>query len=134
MCVGGPYDYYDVPRHIRTFARGFYPMGYATYAFNKHVMGVGAMVQSGNLVLRRDVMEGMGRYSDAFTFHGEDTDVARRMSRVGDVVFTFKLTTKSVGRRLRGDALVMTGLRYSVNYSWATYFRRPFTTAWNDYR
>ncbi len=134
VCVSGPYDYHDVPLHIRTFARCFYLVGYATYAFNKHVMGVGAMVQGGNFVLLRDVMERIGGYSDAFTFYGEDTDVARRMSRVGDVVFTFKLTAKSSGRRLRGDGLVMTGVRYSANYLWATYFRKPFTTSWNDYR
>lgn len=134
VCLSGPYDYYDVPIHIRAFARTFYLVGYATYAFNKHVMGVGAMVQGGNFVLVRDVMERLGGYSNAFTFYGEDTDVARRMSKVGDVVFTFKLMAKSSGRRLRGDGLVMTGFRYSANYLWATYFRKPFTTAWNDYR
>ncbi len=134
VCFSGPYDYYDVPMHIRAFARTFYLVGYATYAFNKHVMGVGSMVQGGNFVLVRDVMEQIGGYSNAFTFYGEDTDVARRMSRVGDVVFTFKLMAKSSGRRLRGDGLVMTGIRYSANYLWATYFRKPFTEAWNDYR
>ena len=134
VCFSGPYDYYDVPMHIRAFARTFYIVGYATYAFNKHVMGIGAMVQGGNFVLVRDVMERIGGYSNAFTFYGEDTDIARRMSRVGDVVFTFKLMAKSSGRRLRGDGLVMTGIRYSANYLWATYFRKPFTTAWNDYR
>ena len=134
VCVSGPYDYHDVPIHIRAFTRGFYLMGYATYAFNKHVLGVGAMVQGGNFVLVRDVMEGIGGYSDAFTFYGEDTDIARRMSKVGDVVFTFKLTAKSSGWRLRGDGVVMTGIRYGANYLWATFFRKPFTTAWNDYR
>ena len=134
VVLSGPYDYHDVPMHIRAFAWCFYLMGYATYTFNKHVLGVGAMVQGGNFVLVRDVMERIGGYSDAFTFYGEDTDVARRMSRVGDVVFTFKLTAKSSGRRLRGDGLVMTGIRYSTNYLWATFFRKPFTTAWNDYR
>ena len=132
VCFSGPYDYYDVPMHIRAFARTFYLVGYATYAFNKHVMGVGAMVQGGNFVFVRDVMERIGGYSNAFTFYGEDTDIARRMSRVGDVVFTFKLMAKSSGRRLLGDGLVMTGIRYSTNYLWAKFFRKPFTTAWSD--
>jgi glycosyltransferase involved in cell wall biosynthesis len=134
VVVSGPYDYYDVPVHIRAFARGFYLMGYATYAFNKHVLGVGAMVQGGNFVMVSDAMAGIGGYSDAFTFYGEDTDVARRMSKVGDVVFTFKLTAKSSGRRLRGDGVLRTGIRYGANYLWATFLRKPFTTAWNDYR
>ena len=134
VALSGPYDYHDVPFRIRYAAKSFYWMGYATYVFNKRVLGVGSMVQGGNFVVLRDAMESIGGISDRFTFYGEDTDIARRMSKVGDVVFTFALTAKSSGRRLRGDGLIMTGVRYSANYLWATFFRKPFTTAWNDYR
>jgi len=134
VVLSGPYDYYDVPAHIRAAARVFYAVGFATYVFNKRVLGCGSMVQGGNFVLRRDALAGIGGYSDRFTFYGEDTDVASRMSRIGDVRFTYALTAKSSGRRLRGDGLIMTGVRYSANYLWATYFGKPFTTAWNDYR
>jgi glycosyltransferase involved in cell wall biosynthesis len=134
VVLSGPYDYYDVPIHIRTAARVFYAVGFMTYVFNKRVVGVGSMVQGGNFVLRRDVLAGIGGFSDRFTFYGEDTDIASRMSKVGDVKFTYALMAKSSGRRLRGDGLLMTGVRYSANYLWATYFRKPFTTAWNDYR
>ena len=134
VVLSGPYDYYDVPIHLRAAARVFYAVGFATYVFNKRVVGVGSMVQGGNFVLRRDVLAGIGGFSDRFTFYGEDTDIASRMSRVGDVKFTYALMAKSSGRRLQGDGLIMTGVRYSANYLWATYFRKPFTTAWNDYR
>ena len=134
VVLSGPYDYYDVPFHIRAAARLFYAVGFATYVFNKRVLGVGSMVQGGNFVLLRDALAGIGGFSDRFTFYGEDTDIASRMSRVGDVKFTFALMAKSSGRRLQGDGLIMTGVRYSTNYLWATYFRKPFTTAWNDYR
>ncbi len=134
VVLSGPYDYYDVPLHLRAAARVFYAVGFATYVFNKRVLGVGSMVQGGNFVLRRDVLAGIGGFSDRFTFYGEDTDIASRMSRVGDVKFTYALMAKSSGRRLQGDGLIMTGVRYSANYLWATYFRKPFTTAWNDYR
>jgi glycosyltransferase involved in cell wall biosynthesis len=134
VVLSGPYDYYDVPIHIRTAARVFYAVGFMTYVFNKRVVGVGSMVQGGNFVLRRDVLAGIGGFSDRFTFYGEDTDIASRMSKVGDVKFTYALMAKSSGRRLQGDGLLMTGVRYSANYLWATYFRKPFTTAWNDYR
>ena len=134
VVLSGPYDYYDVPLHLRAAARVFYAVGFATYVFNKRVLGVGSMVQGGNFVLRRDTLAGIGGFSDRFTFYGEDTDIASRMSRVGDVKFTYALMAKSSGRRLQGDGLIMTGVRYSANYLWATYFRKPFTTAWNDYR
>jgi glycosyltransferase involved in cell wall biosynthesis len=134
VTISGPYDYYDVPFHLRAAARLFYVVGFGTYAFNRKVLGVGSMVQGGNFVLRRDAMVRAGGFSDTFQFYGEDTDIARRMNREGKVVFTWALMAKSSGRRLRGDGLIMTGVRYSANYLWATYLRRPFTTAWNDYR
>lgn len=134
VALSGPYDYFDVPLHIRVFSRAFYMMGYATYCFNKHVLGVGSMVQGGNFVVLRDALAEAGGFSDTFQFYGEDTDIARRMNRVGNVTFTWKMMAKSSGRRLRGDGVVMTGIRYSANYLWATFFRKPFTNAWHDYR
>lgn len=134
VALSGPYDYHDVGLHIRAATWVFYLMGYATYAFNKHVLGVGSMVQGGNFVVERAALEKIGGFSDTFQFYGEDTDIARRMSHVGNVTFTFSLRAKSSGRRLRGDGVVMTGIRYSANYLWATFFRKPFTNAWHDYR
>ena len=134
VALSGPYDYFDVPFHIRAFARMFYLMGFCTYAFNKHVLGVGSMVQGGNFVVLRDALAKAGGFSDTFQFYGEDTDIARRMNRIGNVSFTWKMMAKSSGRRLRGDGVIMTGIRYSANYLWATFFRKPFTDAWHDYR
>lgn len=134
VVLSGPYDYYDVPRYMQVAARAFYGMGYMTYLFNKRVLGVGSMVQGGNFVVLRDAMAAIGGISDRFTFYGEDTDIAKRMSAVGDVTFTYALRAKSSGRRLQGDGMLLTGVRYGANYVWATFFRKPFTTAWNDYR
>ena len=134
VTLSGPYDYHDVPLRMRLAARLFYGMGYAAYVFNKRVLGVGAMVQGGNFVVKRDALASIGGISDRFTFYGEDTDIARRMSEVGDVIFTYKLMAKSSGRRLQGDGVFMTGIRYGANYLWANFLGKPFTTAWNDYR
>ena len=84
--------------------------------------------------VRRDALLQAGGFDTRFSFYGEDTDIARRMSRVGRVKFCWALTARSSGRRLRGDGLLMTGVRYSLNYLWTTFLRRPFTEAWNDYR
>lgn len=134
VTVSGPYDYYDVPFRIRAAARLFYVVGFGTYSFNRYVLRVGSMVQGGNFVLKREALIRAGGFDPSFTFYGEDTDIARRMAQVGSVKFTWVLMAKSSGRRLQGDGLLMTGLRYSSNYLWATFFKKPFTSAWQDYR
>lgn len=134
VTLSGPYDYHDVPARVRRAARVFYGMAYCTYLVNRHVLRVGSMVQGGNFVLRREALVKAGGFDDRFSFYGEDTDIARRMSQIGRVKFSWALMARSSGRRLSGDGLLMTGLRYSLNYLWTTFLRRPFTTAWNDYR
>jgi len=134
VAISGPYDYYDAPRRVRWAARLFYAAAFIPYLVNRHVLNVGSMVQGGNFVVRRTALEQAGGFGDRFTFYGEDTDIARRMHRVGRVKFSWMLTAKSSARRLCGDGLVMTGLRYGANYLTATFLRRPFTTAWTDYR
>jgi glycosyltransferase involved in cell wall biosynthesis len=134
VTVSGPYDYYDVPFHVRAAARMFYVVGFGTYSLNRYILKVGSMVQGGNFVLKRDALIRAGGFDPSFTFYGEDTDIARRMAQVGTVKFTWVLMAKSSGRRLKGDGLLMTGVRYSSNYIWATFFKKPFSSAWQDYR
>ena len=134
VTVSGPYDYYDVPFHVRAAARLFYVVGFGTYSLNRYVLKVGSMVQGGNFVLKREALIRAGGFDPSFTFYGEDTDIARRMAQVGTVKFTWVLMAKSSGRRLKGDGLLMTGVRYSSNYIWATFFKKPFSSAWQDYR
>ena len=134
VALSGPYDYHDVSPRVRWTARAFYGVAYGVYVFNRRVLGVGSMVQGGNFVVRRQSLEQAGGFDMRFTFYGEDTDIARRMSRVGRVTFTWALMAKSSGRRLAGDGLLLTGWRYSANYLWATFLGRPFTDAWHDHR
>ncbi len=134
VALSGPYIYYDAPMRIRAFARLFYCIGWCTYAVNRFVLRVGSMLQGGNFVVTRAALLQIGGFDPAFTFYGEDTDAARRLHRVGGVKFTFALPAFSSGRRLAGDGLFATGIRYSVNYLWATFMHRPYTRTSRDYR
>jgi glycosyltransferase involved in cell wall biosynthesis len=134
VALSGPYIYYDVPRRTRAAVRAFYVMGYGFYMLNRFVLRVGSMLQGGNFVVRRAALEEIGGYNPLFSFYGEDTDLARRLNAVGDVKFTFRLPALSSGRRLLEEGLLRIGLRYSMNFVWATFMRRPFTEEWIDVR
>jgi glycosyltransferase involved in cell wall biosynthesis len=134
VALSGPYIYYDVKKSTRIAVRAFYFMGYGFYVLNRFVLGVGSMLQGGNFVVRRTALEQIGGYNPVFSFYGEDTDLARRLTEVGKVKFTFRLPALSSGRRLLEEGLLRIGLRYSINFIWATFRHRPFTDEWLDIR
>jgi glycosyltransferase involved in cell wall biosynthesis len=134
VALSGPYIYYDVPMATRAVVRAFYGLGYLFYLINRFVLKVGSLLQGGNFVVRRSAMEAIGGYNPRFSFYGEDTDLARRLNEVGAVKFHFKLSALSSGRRLLGEGLLRMGVRYAMNFVWATFLRRPFTERWIDIR
>lgn len=134
MALSGPYIYYDVSATLRFFVDLFYRIGYFFYAINRFVLKVGSMMQGGNFIVRRSGLESIGGFNSEFQFYGEDTDLARRLSAIGDVKFTFDLPARSSGRRLVSEGPLKIGLRYAMNFVWATFFHRPFTDTWIDIR
>jgi len=134
VALSGPFIYYDLPPLDRFFVKLFYGIGYATYAFNKHVLRTGSMLQGGNFVVRRDAMEKIGGFDTSIHFYGEDTDVARRLQAIDNVKWTFRLPMYASGRRLSHEGLVRMGLRYAINYLWTTFAKKPWSEEYIDIR
>ena len=134
VALSGPYVYYGVPRKVNIVVGAYYRLAYAAYLFNRFVLNVGSMLQGGNFVVRRDAMLKLGSPSHRFSFYGEDTDMARRLTEIGGVKFTFRLPAASSGRRLAGEGVFTIGLRYTMNFFWATFRKKPFTEVWQDIR
>ena len=134
VAISGPYVYYGVKRRVNLVVGAYYRVAYTAYLFNRFVLNVGSMLQGGNFIVRRDAMLKLGAPDHRFSFYGEDTDLARRLSKVGGVKFTFRLTAQSSGRRLVGEGVFTIGLRYTMNFFWATFRHKPFTEAWQDIR
>jgi glycosyltransferase involved in cell wall biosynthesis len=132
--LSGPLIYYDMSRIGRLMVRAFYAVGYLVYLVMHHVLHAGAMIQGGNFIVRRAVLDKIGGYDTTIEFYGEDTDVARRVSREGRVKWTFRLPIYSSARRMKGEGLVTVGLRYAINYLWVAVRGRPFTKDYKDIR
>lgn len=134
VALSGPFIYYDLSRLQRFLVRIFYYAAYGTYVLNRHVLRVGSMVQGGNFVFRRSAWLEVGGYDRTISFYGEDTDVARRLARVGRVRWTFALPMRASGRRLKVEGVLRMGLRYSLNYFSVIFTGRPFTAEYTDVR
>ena len=130
----GPLVYYDLTPRQRVLVHVFYMTAWTTYAINRYILRVGSMVQGGNFVVNRAALEAIGGFNTAISFYGEDTDIARRLNTVGEVRFTFDLKMSSSARRLKSEGMLTMAARYSINYLWTTFFKRPFTDTYVDIR
>ena len=130
----GPILYYDLTPRQRILVHVFYLTAWTTYAMNRYILRVGSMVQGGNFVTSRWALEEIGGFNLAISFYGEDTDIARRLNDVGEVRFTFDLKMFSSARRLKKEGMLTMAARYSINYLWTTFFKRPYTHTHIDIR
>jgi glycosyltransferase involved in cell wall biosynthesis len=134
VALSGPCIYYDLPRSAQFVATVFYRIAFTTYLLVRFVLGAGSMIQGGNFIVSRRALEAAGGFNSDFCFYGEDTDLARRLSKVGPVKFSLTLPALSSGRRFVAEGLFRAGLRYAVNYLWTIFFKHPFTLTWLDVR
>ncbi|MBI2409473.1 glycosyltransferase family 2 protein [Candidatus Kaiserbacteria bacterium] len=134
IALSGPYIYYDLPAYHRALVRLFYIGGYLSHIFNHHLLKGGAMLQGGNFILRREPLEKIGGFDTSIEFYGEDTDIAKRMSKVGKVKWTFALPMYTSGRRLANEGVFRTGMRYAANYFYTLFFGKPLTKTYSDIR
>ena len=134
VALSGPFVYYDLSPRQRVSVQVFYAAAFLVYALNRWVLRAGSMVQGGNFVLRRDALVKIGGFNTAIAFYGEDTDIARRLNCVGKVKFTFDLKMFSSARRLKQEGMLTIAARYTINYLWTTFRKKPFTEEYIDIR
>lgn len=134
VCVSGPQEYYELPWYTRLLIFVFYSLGYLFYLVNRFVLHKASLVQGGNFVVKREALHAVGGFDTSIDFYGEDTDLARRLLRVGDVKFTFSLSVLSSARRLVHEGLITMGVRYGMNYLWTAFTGKPYTKTSVDIR
>ena len=128
VALSGPFVFYDLSQRPLLHAV-FLLLGFFFISSSAIVLHVGSILQGGNFVVRRDALEKIGGFDTSINFYGEDTDVARRLNKVGNVKFTFDFPASSSGRRLAKEGGLGTAFRYTMNIFWITFFKRPFSGA-----
>lgn len=134
VALSGPFIHYDLPKRVRLIAAGFYRVAlFGSFLF-KLVAGTGVMMQGGNFIVLKSALVTSNTFNADFCFYGEDTELARRLGKVGEVKFSFSLRAYSSGRRLAGEGVLRVGSRYLLNYLSTMVFNKPFTETWLDFR
>ena len=132
--LSGPFIHYDLSKTVRVVVAIFYRFAFVSYLLVRFVFRAGSMMQGGNFVVRESALAAADAFNPNFSFYGEDTELARRLSKVGAVKFSLALPAYSSGRRLAAEGLCRVAFQYSMNYLWTVLFGQPFTLDWLDFR
>ena len=133
VALSGPYIYYDFTPFKNFLGQVYYRIGF-TFNWLTKPFRLGAMIQGGNFILRRSALEKIGGFDTNISFYGEDTDVAVRIKKHGQIIFSFKLPMYSSARRLKGEGFWTMAPRYSFNYFYYLIYKKPYTKKYIDIR
>jgi glycosyltransferase involved in cell wall biosynthesis len=102
IALSGPYRFYDwdwlgralVGAYDRTLA----PL---TQLVVYNLLGVGTLFYGGNFAVRREALAAIGGFDTRIEFHGEDTNLGRRLVSVGPVAMAGECWLETSARRYR---------------------------------
>lgn len=94
----------------------------------------GYMATGGNCVVRRDAFLKIGGFDTDVKFYGDDTNTARRLSKIGKVKFKTSFFVLTSSRRFKGQGFFKTGFLYASNFLSEVFFHRPVTKEYRDIR
>jgi glycosyltransferase involved in cell wall biosynthesis len=132
--LSGPFIYYDLSDLYNFWVNIYYHIAYYWSKSSVSISRRGSILQGGNFIIRRTCFEMIGGFNPDFVFYGEDADVARRMEKVGKVVFSFGLPIYASGRRLQSEGMLITAGKYVINYFWTMMFKKPYSRTYADIR
>ena len=102
VAVTGPYRFYDWDWLGRALIRGYdFLVAPPTHLLVHHALGIGAILYGGNFAVRRGALERIGGFDQSIEFHGEDTNLGRRLTPVGSVAVASDCWVWTSARRYR---------------------------------
>ena len=102
VALSGPYRFYDWDWWGRMLIRAYdFTLAPLTQLFVYRVAGVGTLFYGGNFAVRRGALDAIGGFDTRIEFHGEDTNLGRRLIGVGPVAMAGECWLMTSARRYR---------------------------------
>jgi len=102
VAVTGPYKFYDWDFLGRAIIAAYdVVVAPPTHVLVHHASGIGAILYGGNFAVRADALAAIGGFDQRIEFHGEDTNVGRRLTPIGRVALCHGCWVWTSARRYR---------------------------------
>jgi glycosyltransferase involved in cell wall biosynthesis len=102
VAVTGPYRFYDWDLAGRLLIRGYDAIvAPPTHVLVHYLLGAGAILYGGNFAVRADALRQIGGFDQTIEFHGEDTNLGRRLTPLGSVHLARECWIWTSARRYR---------------------------------
>jgi glycosyltransferase involved in cell wall biosynthesis len=135
IALSGPYRYYDWDWWGRVLVRAYdFTLAPATQLLVKYVLRIGTIFYGGNFAVRRTALEEIGGFDTSIEFHGEDTNVGRRLFAVGKVSLKYDCSLYTSARRYLAMGKGAVFRLYVRNFTSELLHRRPKDTSHVDVR
>jgi glycosyltransferase involved in cell wall biosynthesis len=86
VAVSGPYRFYDWDVTGRLLIRAYdLVVAPSTHFIVHYALGAGAVLYGGNFAVRARALDRIGGFDVSIEFHGEDTNVGRRLTPLGSI-------------------------------------------------
>jgi glycosyltransferase involved in cell wall biosynthesis len=135
IALSGNYRFYDWDWWGRTLLRAYdFTLGPGTQFLVKYVLCVGVVFYGGNFAVRRDALERIGGFDTSIEFHGEDTNLGRRLFAIGRVELAYDCHLFTSARRYNVMGKGAVFRLYVRNFVSEILYHRPKDSAHLDVR
>lgn len=135
LALSGNYRFYDWDWWGRTLLRTYdLTLGPATHVLVKYVLRIGVVFYGGNFAVRRAALARINGFDTTIEFHGEDTNLGRRLSQLGNVELRYDCFLYTSARRYNAMGKGAVFRLYVRNFVSELVSHRPKDTVHLDIR
>jgi glycosyltransferase involved in cell wall biosynthesis len=134
IAVSGPYFYEGGPWWFKPVAFVVQVVFYTPTNILVQLLGAGGVFIGSNVFVRARALETIGGYNTEIAFYGEDSDIAKRISPLGKIIFSPFLAITSSYRRFEKDGMIRTFYLYIKNFVYVMWNGKPATHEYKNHR
>jgi glycosyltransferase involved in cell wall biosynthesis len=133
--LSAPYRYYDWDWWGRMLIRAYdFTLAPVTQFLVKYLLRIGTVFYGGNFAVRRQALERIGGFDTSIEFHGEDTNLGRRLFAAGRVELFYDCYIYTSARRYIAMGKGTVFRLYVRNFVSELVYHRPKDTVHMDVR